>query len=420
MEHVIIGNGVAAIGAVEGIREIDKTSPVTIISAESYRTYGRPLIAHLLSGKIVEADIYYRPDGFYEARGVKLILGEKAERIDVEKKRVVLESGKAVSFGRLLIATGGIPFIPPIKGGEGSGVYTFTTLDDAKDLEELPGKVERVVVIGGGLIGLKAAESLHDRGIKVTVVELADRILSSAFDCEAGEIVEKRLKEVGIEIVLENSVKEIVRAKGRIKAVILNNGERYECGAVVIAIGVIPSKAIVEGTGIMTNRGILTDGNMQTSVPGIYAAGDVAEAPDLLLGQKRVTPIWPNAYLQGRYAGLNMAGAKKPYRGGVAMNSIEFYGIPTVSMGISNPPDEGYVVRTVYEPKRNLYRKIVIKGHRLVGAVLVGQIQRAGVLSGLMTGRTNVESFEDELLNGEFGFASMPPDVRKKILAENR
>jgi nitrite reductase (NADH) large subunit len=420
MEHVIIGNGVAAIGAVEGIREIDKVSPVTIISAEPYRVYGRPLIANLLSGKIVEADIYYRADDFYEARGVKLLLGEKAARIDVEKKRVVLESGKEVSFGRLLIATGGIPFIPPIKGGEGSGVYTFTTLDDAKDMEALPGKVERVVVIGGGLIGLKAAESLHDRGIKVTVVELADRILSSAFDCEAGEIVEKRLKEVGIEIVLENSVKEIVRAKGRIKAVILNNGERHECGAVVIAIGVIPSKAIVEGTGIMTNRGILTDGNMQTSVPGIYAAGDVAEAPDLLLGQKRVTPIWPNAYLQGRYAGLNMAGAKKSYRGGVAMNSIEFYGIPTVSMGISNPPDEGYVVRAVYEPKKNLYRKIVLKGHRLVGAVLVGQIQRAGVLSGLMTGRTNVESFEDELLNGEFGFAGMPPDVRKKILAENR
>jgi nitrite reductase (NADH) large subunit len=420
MEHVIIGNGVAAIGAVEGIREIDKVSPVTIISAEPYRTYGRPLIANLLSGKIVEADIYYRPDDFYEARGVKLLLGEKAVRIDVEKKRVVLESGKEVSFGRLLIATGGIPFIPPIKGGEGSGVYTFTTLDDAKDLEALPGKVERVVVIGGGLIGLKAAESLHDRGIKVTVVELADRILSSAFDREAGEIVEKRLKEVGIEIVLDNSVKEIVRVKGRIRAVILNDGERRECGAVVIAIGVVPSKAIVEGTGIMTNRGILTDGNMQTSVPGIYAAGDVAEAPDLLLGQKKVTPIWPNAYLQGRHAGLNMAGAKKPYRGGVAMNSIEFYGIPTVSIGISNPPEEGYVVRAVYEPKKNHYRKIVLKEHCLVGAVLVGQIQRAGVLTGLMIGRTNVEGFEEDLLNGEFGFAGMPSDVRKKILAEKR
>lgn len=420
MEYVIIGNGVAAVGAVEGIREVDKTGPITIVSAEPYKAYGRPLISNLLSGKIGEKDIYYRGDDFYPSRGVSVFLGERAAAIEVEKKRIVLEGGGTVSFDRLLIATGGIPFVPPIKGGGGTGVYTFTTLDDAKMLEQIVGKVERTVVIGGGLIGLKAAESLHDRGIKVTVVELADRILSSAFDREAGDIVEKRLKEVGIKIILENSVKEVIRVKGRIKGVTLNDGEKRDCGAVVIAIGVIPNKALVEGTGIMTNRGVLTDEYLQTSVPGIYAAGDVAEAPDLLLGQKRVTPIWPNAYLQGRHAGMNMAGGKKAYQGGMAMNSIEFYGIPTVSMGLSNPPDEGYAVRRVSEPDKSLYRKVVLKDHRLVGAVLVGRIERAGLLTGLMTSRTNVESIEEELLKDGFGFASMPADMRKKILAEKR
>jgi len=420
MNYVIIGNGVAAIGAVESVREIDKTGSITMISAEPYKAYGRPLIADLLSGKIAEKDIYYRSDDFYASHKVRLLLGQRAAAIEVEKKRMVLEGGGAVSFDRLLIATGGIPFVPPIKGNAGGGVYTFTTLDDARQLGQIVGKVERVVVIGGGLIGLKAAESLHDRGIKVTVVELADRILSSAFDRQAGDIVEKRLREVGIDIILENSVKEVVRVKGRLRGVILNDGKRIECEAVVIAIGVVPNKAIVEGTGIMTNRGILTDEYLQTSVPGIYAAGDVAEAPDLLLGQKRVTPIWPNAYLQGRCAGLNMAGAKKVYRGGMAMNALEFYGVPTVSMGLSNPPAEGYVVRTVFEPDRNLYRKIVLKDHRLMGAVLVGQIDRAGLLTGLMAGRTNVESIEEELLTDGFGFASMPADMRKKIMAERR
>jgi len=420
MEYVIVGNGVAAVGAVEGIRKIDSTGPITVISAEPYRAYGRPLIANLLSGKITEKDVYYRDDDFYASHGVNFLSGKKAGTIEVEKKSIVLEDGTAVSFGRLLIATGGIPFIPPMKGIGGPGVYTFTTLDDAKRLEQAAGKVERIVVIGGGLIGLKAAESLHDRGIMVTVVELADRILSSAFDREAGDIVEKRLREVGIEIILENSVREIVRAKGRVKGVVMNDGERRDCGAVVVAIGVIPNKAIVEGTGIMTDRGILTDDYLETSVPGIYAAGDVAEAPDLLLGRKRVTPIWPNAYLQGRCAGMNMAGAKKAYRGGMAMNSIEFYGIPTVSMGVSNPPEEGYAVRRVYEPERNIYRKIVLRDHRLVGAVLVGRIDRSGILTALMTGRTDVESIEDDILNDGFGFASMPADMRKKILAENR
>ncbi len=158
---------------------------------------------------------------------------------------------------------------------------------------------------------------------------------------------------------------------------------------------------------------------MQTNVPGIYAAGDVAEAMDLLLGQKRVTPIWPNAYLQGRYAGLNMAGQKKSYRGGVPMNSIEFYGIPTVSMGLSNPPGEDYDVQTAYHPEQNLYRKIVLKNHRLVGAVLVGQIQRSGILTGLMVNQTDVEDFEEELLKDDFSLARMPGDARKKILAVN-
>ncbi len=180
MKYVIIGNGVAAIGAVEGIREVDKEGSITIISSEPYKVYGRPLISHLLSGKISESEVYYRPDDFYEAKGVRLVLGETAERIDTEKKNVLLGSGEAHSFDRLLIATGGIPFIPPIKGKDGSGVYTFTTLEDAKTLETLVGKVKRIAVIGGGLIGLKAAESLHDRKVNVTVIELADRILSSA------------------------------------------------------------------------------------------------------------------------------------------------------------------------------------------------------------------------------------------------
>jgi len=224
MEYVIIGNGAAAIGAVEGIREIDKASPVTIVSAEPYRAYGRPLIANLLSGKIVEADIYYRADDFYEARGVKLLLGEKAARIDVEKKRVVLESGKAVSFGRLLIATGGIPFIPPIKGGEGSSIYTFTTLDDAKNLEALPGKVERVVVIGGGVMGMLHLLTAKRRGARVIMSEIDPRRreLAESFGCDVVfspketdpvEFVKKLTEGRGADVVFDTTAFPAVAAQ---------------------------------------------------------------------------------------------------------------------------------------------------------------------------------------------------------------
>ena len=420
MNYVIIGNGAAAVGAVEGIRRTDKENPVTLVSNEPYRAYGRPLISNLLSGKIKEADIYLRAENFYELWGVKPLLGKKATAIDLENKRVFLEDGDAVPFDRLLIATGGIPFIPPIRGKDGSGVYTFTTLDDAKKLAARVGKVKKAVVVGGGLIGLKAAEGLNDRGVKVTVVELADRILSSAFDRQAGDIIERRLREVGLEIILNNSVEEIVRVRGRVKGVALKSGEMVEASDVVIAIGVVPNKAIVEGTRIITNRGALTDEYMETNVAGVYAAGDVVEPTDLLLGQRRVTPIWPNAYIQGKFAGMNMAGSRKSYGGSIPMNSIEFYGIPTVSIGVSNPPDEGYEVRTSGDPAENVYRKIVFKDDRLVGAVLVGRIEKAGVLTGLIADRVDVGAFKDELLKEDFGFVRIPVETRRRILAAAR
>lgn len=419
MHHLIIGNGVAAIGAIEAIRSVDRESPITLVSAEPHRVYGRPLISSLLSGRIREKDIFYRPEDFYETNNVTALLGKTVSEIRTGTRQVVLESGEVIQFDKLLIATGGVPFIPPIEGRLGPDVYVFTTLDDARKLDELVGKVKNIVVLGGGLIGLKAAESLHDRGIKITVVELADRILSAAFDAEAGGIIAKRLAEVGIDLLLSNSIKEIARTKKRVKGVVLNDGTRIACDAVVIAIGVVPNKALAEKAGIKVNRGVLTDNKMETGIPGIFAAGDVAEAEDMLLGEKRVTPIWPNAFIQGRHAGLAMAGKSKRYAGSIPMNSIEFYGIPTVSMGISNPPAEGFEVLARFEPAKNAYRKIVLREGRVAGAVLVGKIDRAGVLSGLIGNRVDVESIKQELLRDDFGFADLPAETRQELLAAN-
>ncbi|MDI6789918.1 MAG: FAD-dependent oxidoreductase [Thermodesulfobacteriota bacterium] len=416
MKYVIIGNGVAAIGAVEGIRQTDRQNPITIIAAEPYATYGRPLIANLLRGKIHEADLAYRPEVFYRDNKVTLLLGRTATKIDVAARRALLEDGDKVPYDKLLIATGGKPFIPPIQGKDGPDVYTFTTLDDAKKLDALVGKIKQIVVIGGGLIGLKAAESLHDRGLKVTVVELADRILSTAFDQTAGKIIGNRLAEVGIEVITESSVKEIVRKKDRVKGIILNDGHNRGCEAVVIAIGVIPDKDIVKGTGIETNRGIVVNDYLETSVAGIYAAGDVAEALDLLSGERRVVPIWPNAYNQGQYAGRNMAGARVTYKGGLPMNSIEFYGIPTMSMGMANPADAGYEVITRLIPEKNVYRKLVLKDGILVGAMLIGEVERAGILTGLIRNRVKVNSFKEELMKDTLSLSSLPGEIRAEWL----
>jgi len=254
--------------------------------------------------------------------------------------------------------------------------------------------------------------------VEVTVVELAGQILGRATDAPVAEMVRRLMESQGVRILTGCSVAELSPDKGGAFTAALSNGTTVAADAFILAIGVRPRVELAQAAGLTVNRGMVVDQHMRTSQPDIYACGDAAEAYDYIAGGPRLTPIWPNAYLQGRYAGLNMAGAKKTFRGGIPMNSIEFYGIPTVSMGISNPPSKGYEIRSVHVPEKNVYRKIVLRGHRLAGAVLVGQIERSGILTGLMINQTEVEGFEDELLKEDMGFTRMPADLRKKIMAE--
>ena len=384
MKYVIVGNGVASIGAIEGIRRVDPEGTITVVSDEKFKTYGRPLISYFLAGKVTNERVSLRDDSFYEDNKVELKLGQKVKRVDPEKKIIYLENEEKVDFDKLLLATGGTPFCPPIPGSDGPGVYFFTTLAHAQTLNEVCKELKKVVVIGGGLIGLKAAESLFDRGVEVSIVELAPRILSAAFDDVAGNIVARRLKKLGFNIYCNTTAREIKRdTNGQVKGVFLQDGRILEADGVVIAIGVVPNVTLAREAGINVNRGIVVDENLKTSAPDVYAAGDVAEALDFLWKEPRVTPIWPNAYSQGFIAGQNMVGAERKYGGGLAMNSIGFYGLPTISVGIANPPeDEGYEVLTYVDEEKEVYRKLVFKGDKLVGCVLVGDVDKAGRFTG--------------------------------------
>jgi len=416
MQYVIVGNGVAAIGAIEGIRRRDRENPITVISAEPYLAYGRPLIANFLRGALSKDLLLLREESFYEKNNVKLLLGRKAVRLDEDKRELSLENGDSVPFDKLLVATGGKPFVPPIVG-LGDNYHTFTTLKDARGLEEMSRTVKVALVIGGGLIGLKAAESLHDRGLRIHVVELADRILSASFDEVAGRIIYNRLNQVGIGLHLKNTVEEVISGREWIIGARLKSGEMVECQGVVVAIGVVPDLELLKDSGITCNRGVVVDDFLETNIEGVYSAGDVAETKDMLLGEKRVTPIWPNAYSQGLLAGQNMAGAQKSYEGSIAMNSIAFYGIPTISMGITNPPADGpYRIRSVVNEERSVYRKLVFQDEYLKGAVLVGKIERAGLLTGFIKKHIAVREYEDALMKDELTLTDFPKNVRQEIL----
>lgn len=419
MNYVIIGNSVAAVGAIRGIRSVDENGTITVISRERHPAYGRPLISYLLGGLVTEKRMPYLPEDFYEKNRVNLLLESEVVSVDGAKKQVKLAAGDTIRFDRLLTATGGDPFVPPIEGMAGKErVFTFTTWDDADKLKGVAPDIGKVVVIGGGLIGLKAAEGLHLLGKQITIVELADRILSAAFDRPAGRIVAKKMKANGIDVITEDTVVRIEGDGATITGVTLKSGDFLPCDAVIVAIGVRPACGFLQGSGVAVNRGVVVNDRMETSVAGIFAAGDVAEAKDFFSGQKNPLPIWPDAYIQGDIAGVTMAGGEKCYTGGLAMNSIELFKVPTISMGITNPVDpKAYEILTYQDLENYQYRKIVLDKDRLVGAVLLGAVDRAGILSGLIREKVDVTPFKERLLAPDFAFVHLPRQIRDVLFA---
>ncbi|HEY3373811.1 MAG TPA: FAD-dependent oxidoreductase [Candidatus Aquicultor sp.] len=415
MSYVIIGNSVAAVGAIEAIRKVDKEINITVISDEPYAVYSRPLISEYLAGQVKEDMMGYRAPDFYERNGVTTMLGRKITEIERARKSVKLDNGEEVAYSKLLIATGGSPFIPPMKGLGLGGVMTFIKMDDAKKLDAMVPELKHVIVIGAGLIGLKAAESLHHRGVKVTVVELANRVMATVLDVEAGNIVQKALEQAGITIITEDTVAEIIGdSAGMANGVKLKSGKALDCDAVVVAIGVIPNAGFAKESGVEANRGIIVDDHMRTNLTDIYAAGDVAEGPDYLNGGVRVMPIWPNAYIQGKIAGFNMAGVDREFGGGLAMNSIELFGVPVITVGLSNVESDDLEVLTKVE--ENSYRKIVLRGSTVVGAVFAGKVERAGMVTGLIRDQIDVSDMRDRLLADDFGYIDFPIELRKERL----
>ncbi|MGA1864815.1 MAG: NAD(P)/FAD-dependent oxidoreductase [bacterium] len=425
-KYVIIGNSIAAVHAVEAIRERDKNGSVILISDEDCHVYSRPLISYYLGEKVKADQMDYRPASFYADHNVKTILGQRAVSLDTQSKTVILEDQTRVRFEKLLLTTGGSPFIPDIPGREMQGIFSFTTIEDADCLREFikNHNTRRAVVLGGGLIGLKATEALIALNIQVTIVELADRILSATFDLTASGIIEKALNVVGCSIITGNTVKEFIEGEdGRVGAALLKDNSRIETDLVIIAIGVRPRVDLAKGTDIKVGRGILVDRFLQTTVKDIYAAGDVVECFDFIMNTNRPVAILPNASKQGRIAGHNMAGGEKVYEGCLAMNSVELAGIPTISVGLTDPVllsnterEKRIEVLQELREERDTYKKVIIEGNRIIGVILIGNIDRAGIYTGLIKDKVDISSFKDHLLKDDFGLLSLPREYRKHLV----
>ena len=419
MNYLVIGAGPAGSAAAEAIREADSEGTITMISEEPLALYSKPLITDLLAQKIQREQIRWKGENFCSAHRIHLQTGKRATRLDIPRKEVVVNGGERIGFDRLLIATGGRPIALSIPGVELPGVFSFTRLSDADALAQFmrSRKAKSAVVIGGGMIGLKATEALLEQGLEVSIVEMADRLLAATFDRPASSIVEEALQKKGCQVFLQNTATQILSGRsGQVEGVMLKDRKKLPCHLVIFAIGVTPNIDLAREAAITCHRGIRVDSTMQTSQIGIYAAGDCCEMQDFFGGGPRVIAIWPNAVRQGKVAGHNMAGQKDRYEGSLAMNAVEIGGVASVSVGMTDPEGEGYEIRKIWNPQKSIYKKLVLKEEVIVGAIFVGDMDRAGIYTGLIRNRVPVSDFKEHLLKEDFGLIYLPQAFRKHLV----
>ena len=388
MKYVIIGNAAAGIGTVEGIREYDKNGEILIISDEKYDTYSRPLISYWLKEAVTEENMRYRNADFYEKNNVKTMLDTKVIAIDPDKKEVVIEGGENVPYDKLMVATGSKPFVPPMQGMEKiAKKFSFMKKDDAKAVKEAVFDGARVLIVGAGLIGLKAAEALEHYNAKMTVVDLANRILPSILDEAASEIMQKHIESKGVRFILNTSVSEFSENSAK-----LSNGETVDFDMVILAVGVRPNVELIKEAGGNVGRGIITDNRQQTSLKDIYAAGDCTESYDISIEANRILAILPNAHNQGVVAGKNMAGKEAYYLNAFPMNAIGFFGLHIITAG-------SYGGEPVVETDGTNYKKLVVKDKQLKGFILMGKyIKRAGIYTSLIREHITADECDYELM----------------------
>ncbi|MBU4450514.1 MAG: FAD-dependent oxidoreductase [Actinobacteria bacterium] len=438
-DYLIIGNSAAGLSAAASIRKNDKNGTISIISSEEYTNYSKPLITYYLAGKVSLEKVYFKSARFYKDNNFKLILGSKVDFLDERRMLAGISDGSQISYKKLLISSGGKPIIPKIRVVEGQnklvgqrlltgenysdikGVFTLTILEDAIKLKNYidENNLKSATILGGGLIGLKTAEAMLELGLQITIIELSDRILAASFDKDASEIIENKIEENSGSIFTNNTVGEIIVTGGKLSSVVLRNGKKLDTNLLIIAVGVKPNVEFIQNQSIKLNNGIVVDDYLKTSMDNIYAAGDVAVSRGRLSNEQKNIAIWPLAIRQGGIAGMNMSGEKVKYQGGFFMNSVEILGIPSISIGLNNLDDkasEGVKVFSQFNPERYSYRKVTIKDDKVVGIILVGSIERAGIYCGLISNEIDISSVAVNIAREDFGIIQLPADYRKHLV----
>ncbi len=378
MHVVIIGNGPAAINALDNFRRYDRVSPVSIIAKERGPAYSRMLLPYWLEGRISHKDLFVRGLEYYHHHRAKVYFNSTVEKIDTAQGIARLKDKSCISYDRLLIAAGARPYKPTIAGLEGRGVHYLWTQENVKQLQVdfLPGK--KLLVLGSGFIALQSAWIAVRKGLKVTICELMPRILPTAMDEQGARLLYRRMINYGVNIKVGTRVERFERKPNGEINVFIGEDKPAVFDCIIVGAGIRPNVKFLSNSQVAIDKGILVNNRMETNIPGIYAAGDVAQGPDYLGERCIFAPLWPVAVEQGKIAGANMAGHSEDYRGSLSSNIAQIFDLTVASVGcIHDESAEGLVY---LDEKDNKYIKIFLRDQIPIGGVVVGAPEDVTIL----------------------------------------
>ena len=406
MKYVIVGNGIAGISAAETVRQLDPEGHITIVGDETCLPYSRPMISMVLDGSIPPEKLSIRSQRVYEDLNIEPLLGNRISEIDVDQHQIVFEKHPPVPFDRLLMATGADARPIGADGENLDNIFPMRTQAHVQRIiQELP-TIRNPLVLGGGLVGFKATYGLLKRGLKPTMLITSGYPLSMQVDEVAGKMILDELIDHGLTVKAGVSVEAFV-GNSKVEGAHLSDGTALPCDLAIAGKGVLPALSFVPRTEISVEQGIVVDEHMETGAKDIFAAGDVAQCMDIARKTRWINAIWPEAAMQGRVAGANMAGRPVTYGGSVSRNVMRIFGLDLMTLGLANPkPDSAYETLDSND-SRTTYRKLVFRENILVGAILVNDIEQGGILLSLIRNETPLSIRRKKLLEPGFNFRQL-------------
>ncbi len=378
---VIIGNSAAGLSAAKTIRKYDQKSEITIISKEEGLAYSRVLLPYVLREKVDYNNIFIKDKAYYEENAITYIEDEVVA-LDTLEKLITVNKGQAIRYDKLLIATGSHAVTPPIEGLNGSGIYHMWTKNDLDDLLPLFNQKKSVAIIGSGFVSLQAAWAAKCRGLEVSIIEIADRVMPNVLDKKGSEVMANHIVDSGLSLYTSMITEKVERQEDSSFKLHLKNRQPLVVDFVIVGAGVKSNISFIQNSNIVYDRAILVNEKMETNIKDVYAAGDVAAGPTVF-GDKHMThALWPTAVEMGEIAGANMIGKQRRYQGSLNMNVTQMYGVTVASMGIFD--DEQ--IDGSYEFPMDQYKgyiKLCYKNSLIVGACIIGESESVKLLGKL-------------------------------------